>query len=182
MNNDIWDPTGGDTGEPELKLTIDPGTIATGVAKWRADMWENPVPPFDVELVRTPKAVLQRDWLDKVAWQRDRFQALVGDDNVIEVFVELPMKFEGVKGDMVSAKGDLVKLTFLVGAFYGVCQDLGIPFEPVPVIEWKGQLPKPVVEKRIRDALGVKRCTSFTADVWDAVGIGLYKKGSVQFI
>lgn len=97
-------------------------------------------------------------------------------ERVRVVYCEMPILFEGEFGHAVVAKGDLQKLTALVGAFLGVCSIHGIRFKPILVNEWKGQMPKPVVNRRIRAILGVDT-KAYKRDEWDAVGVGLFAKG-----
>lgn len=49
----------------------------------------------------------------------------------------------------------------------------------VPVSEWKGQLPKDVVERRLRAAIGgeARSGVDIESHAWDAVGIGLHWLG-----
>ncbi len=59
------------------------------------------------------------------------------------------------------------------------CQDVEPAFEYVDVNNWKGNLKKDIVIKRITrtyNEAGLK-FKPFTKDEWDAVGIGLYLKG-----
>lgn len=52
----------------------------------------------------------------------------------------------------------------------------GVEFTPILVRDWKGQLSKEIVRNRITAVLGKKRTVGFEADIWDAVGIGLWWK------
>ena len=62
------------------------------------------------------------------------------------VGIEYPAFFNSAGGTMVAKKGDLLKLTFLVGIIYTyVRRHQGIKVLLVPVNEWKGQLPKEIV-------------------------------------
>ena len=55
---------------------------------------------------------------------------------------------------------------------------------PVPVNEWIGQLPKPVMHRRVRstlercaDAEEVEALMGKPSHHWDAVGVGLFVQG-----
>jgi hypothetical protein len=76
--------------------------------------------------------------------------------------------------------GDLVKLAHLVGLFQGVTRSFSATeFYPVEVNRWKGQLPKRVVEQRIRRTLGAETCrrAGIETHAWDATGIALWAQG-----
>ena len=148
-------------------LTIDPGITGTGFAVW----------DFKWRLIRcgviTPPG--KYSWEDKMHYIG---HALTEHSYCVKrVYIEYPQVFGGVGGRMVSAKGDLGKLFTTVGFILGY---LKCNFELVPVIKWKGQLPKKVVNSRIHEILSTKECALLSANQshdWDSVGIGLYVKG-----
>ncbi len=97
------------------------------------------------------------------------------------VFVEEPQFMEGGRGIVAARGGDLVKLCLLagmvVGQFSSSSRDLLVRY--VPVIEWKGSLPKDVTDRRVRAKLrgtGWEPSGTTTHEI-DAVGLGLYVKG-----
>jgi hypothetical protein len=94
-----------------------------------------------------------------------------------KVVCEMPHHFGNVGSDMGWKKGDLQKLTYLVGLFHGVLAP--VDFQPVLVRDWKGQLPKAVVTERIKRILGDYACqqVGIVSHAWDAVGIGLWALG-----
>lgn len=78
---------------------------------------------------------------------------------------------------MVAGRGDLVTLSFFIGYLAGrICP---IPFIPVEINKWKGQLSKKNVTDRIKNKLTKKVCKTLEirTHAWDAVGIGLWAKG-----
>jgi hypothetical protein len=90
------------------------------------------------------------------------------------VAIETPMFMPGTRqGAMVALRGDLVKLAMLTGLLMGYLRD---PCILVPVNQWKGQLPKKVVERRVKDVITAKlaKRMELRSHMWDAVGIGLY--------
>lgn len=96
------------------------------------------------------------------------------------VFIEWPSFFGSAIGHAAAARGDLVKLTFGAGFVCGELHSIfGCKTEPILVNDWKGQLPKDEVTRRIRSIIGVKKCRNLgiKTHAWDAVGIGLYAKG-----
>jgi hypothetical protein len=89
-----------------------------------------------------------------------------------EIVSEYPAWHGGALGWQ---RGDLQKLVFLVGVFAGYFSRC--KFTPVTPNEWKGQLPKDVVIRRLQKRFGPGATQEWSKDVWDAVGIGLWKLG-----
>lgn len=96
-------------------------------------------------------------------------------EDVNRIYCEYPAYFDSVAGQMVAKRGDLLKLTYLVGCIAGFLEP--IPMILVPVNKWKGQLPKEVVKNRITNILGEKKCRVLKSHDWDACGIGLNAMG-----
>lgn len=90
--------------------------------------------------------------------------------DVKKSYIEFPSLFQSAHGQMVARKGDLVKLAWFTGLLFGRL----IKPNLIPVPEWKGQLPKEVVKKRIIKILGKTQTLKLKDHDWDAVGIGLY--------
>ncbi len=97
------------------------------------------------------------------------------------VFIEEPLFISTAGGRAVAGRGDLVKLTLLAGSYWGAINSLRMETTFVPVRDWKGQLPKKVVEERIRLLLGKKfRDLTLLDHEWDAIGIGLWVQGFLR--
>jgi len=92
------------------------------------------------------------------------------------VVCEFPEFQSGTARSMGWAKGDLQKLTFLVGYIAG--RNPSCQFVPVKPSTWKGQLPKSIVTDRIITRLGKEwaQTSGVKTHAWDAVGIGLWFK------
>jgi hypothetical protein len=155
-----------------MRLSIDPGQHS-GIAVWGEDTWKRRCCPRKVFLWHAKGET----WQARVAFQVEELVHLTLDGSITHVYCELPAVFDSAKS--MGAKGDIIKLAYLVGAYAGVCTSQDIKFITVPVVNWKGQLPKPVVIKRIKKKIGSldEQGTAFNGDVWDAVGIGLFAKG-----
>lgn len=147
-----------------MYLSIDPGLAGTGWAVW------NKTGRLKKHGVLTPKASA----VSKKAFLARELCNIAQVEKVVEAWIEYPAKFGGVKGNMVANRGDLVKLAELVGYIEAALNMLDITVEPIPVMKWKGQLPKDIVIKRILRIL--PDCKAKSHD-WDAIGIGLYKLG-----
>jgi len=91
-----------------------------------------------------------------------------------EGYIEYPAFFQAHGACGVANSGALVKLAWFVGLVCGT-----LPFAPklVTVGNWKGQLPKKVVQQRILRILPKVKATSHD---WDAIGIGLFIKGDLK--
>lgn len=168
-----------------VRITVDPGTEFTGVAIWNAEpsSWEQLEAPVEVHLLRS-RLVADAPFEDRALDISHQFNIVVRNctdiqlAKVVEIASELPGTFGGSAASMAaSIRGDIVKLAFMVGCIGRVSHAAGIPFRPVEVREWKGQMSKSLVERRIRDLLGRAQCSDFQRDIWDAVGIGLHLKG-----
>jgi hypothetical protein len=174
----------------DYRITIDPGTEYCGVAVWEADakLWAAVRPPVAVALLR-PSTVAGTPYEDRATNIASKFSLDVLSRfhyldaprecrQTIEIASEFPEIFGADGGSMAAGvKGTWMKLAFMVGCIAMAGAVRGIPFRPVPVRQWKGQMPKDMVERRIRRVLGDTACAPFKRDIWDAVGIGLFLKG-----
>lgn len=161
---------------PGVFVTLDPGQ-RTGVAIWRADFFPRLEAPIGCQLWTPGAGAREWSWSDRCLRMAERIRVFLREYPVKNVYCELPAFFEGEKGHAAAAKGDVVKLSYLVGVYAGICHTRGVPFQLVPVREWKGQLSKSIVKARIQRKLGGENCGNYRGDIWDAVGIGLYVKG-----
>jgi len=92
---------------------------------------------------------------------------------VDEIYVEFPAFFGSFGGQTTAKSGALVKLSGLVGAIM-----FALEAKPVKVNDWKGQLPKDIVIKRIKRVLpNVETKFKVKSHGWDAIGIGLHTLG-----
>ena len=156
-------------------IAIDPSVNSTGIAVWRWLDGRGTRVPVETHLWK-PKARL---WTERLGMLARLFNELITSYSVhkITTICELPQVFDSAKGHAAAAKGDTVKLSSAVGAFLGIAALHGQVIVTVPVIRWKGQLPKDVVKRRIIRILGKEFCNDYRADEWDAIGIGLWHMG-----
>lgn len=159
------------------RISVDPG-FHTGIALWDADEWDQLVKPVGTHIIKIPKRIdLAREWPGKCEYVTEQFYTLLGslhqqNVDVQGVFCEMPEFLESEKGLASSRKGDVTHLAYLVGLFSGVCFVKKMPFTPVPVRTWIGQLKKDQVIRRIEKKIGV----TYPNHIADAVGLGLYLK------
>ncbi len=150
-----------------MKITIDPGVGGTGWALWNAKwgLLKNGVIHEAYGGQETDDLIIWKHRAIKVS-ERVREMCWKGVD---ELYIEYPSVFGG---GVAAQSGAVVKLACLVGM---ICGSAGVNyFELVPVHAWKGNLPKDVVQRRIKKLLPNAKAESHD---WDAIGIGLYKKG-----
>lgn len=149
-------------------LAIDPG-VEGAWAYWHAD---ETLAPLRYALI-TPKA---DTWESRVATFWDELAIVIRTHDPSVVACEYPLFIDTAAGQLTARRGDLVKLVYVVGGIGRICQSYQIPFRLVPVNEWKGQMSKSNVERRIKRLLGGVDL-GFKSHVWDAVGIGMYVRG-----
>ncbi len=87
------------------------------------------------------------------------------------------MLIQNVGGMASASSGDIFKLTFLVGKFSRVCDDQhNCKFRPLEVNEWKGQMSKDLVSRRVANCLNIQP-DAYGNHIMDSVGMGLFVKG-----
>lgn len=94
-----------------------------------------------------------------------------------ELHIEFPMLMESIAGIAANRGGGMLKLAYLVGCI--TMLPIWTDVHLVTPLQWKGQLPKTIVQDRITATLGAERCEQLNirSHAWDAVGIGLYALG-----
>jgi len=153
--------------EPKLPgyyWTVDPGIGGTGVAQFISS---EEAPIETVSIVSRRKG-----WRAKVDGIVEAFMSMLDEDleSPTCVVFEFQELWSGSSTSMAAgSKGDLFKLTFLTGRLAQVAYDAGAEVVLVKPGEWKGQLSKKAVDRRIDRALGL----AFGNHVSDAVGMGL---------
>ena len=148
--------------------TVDPSVGSAGVAHWLSNQ-KRPVRTKLLTLTRTREFEVrcrQMAWL--LAQEIRSFGSKL-------VWVEQPFVVPGTEATPES----VLKLGILVGSVMASLPE-DVECRLLPVRTWKGQLPKRVVIDRIRRCLGNNACDGFEKDVWDAVGMGLWRKGLIN--
>ena len=151
-------------------LTVDPG-VSIGWALWKPGT-KLPLRTGIAPATVSREGSYQTRSLAAVSYLQ---HALTYDWRCIGlVWIEWP-QFFGFNA--TAARGDLVKLAFSVGCLARMIDAFGgIRIHFVKVHEWKGQLSKATIQRRIRKILGDGVCKEFKDDIWDAVGIGLWTR------
>lgn len=173
----------------DVNLTIDPGLNGTGIAIWDINLWENPKhgifinPPIKVfsfyekhfnEYIRICNYLLKINGILSTYFYKSLRL------NVKNIYIEEPSFFDSEKGRVTARSDSLRKLCHFVGFMHGYFLNIfpksSVKF--IPIINWKGQAPKEVIQKRIIKLLGEEHCKQYkNSHVFDAVGIGLYLQG-----
>lgn len=152
------------------QLSVDPGLAGTGWA-----LWEEEGDLVGAGNVYSKEKEIEKQCVDLVSNLYDIIDNTVGMEKIVHIYCEYPAVFGGVSGQMVAMKGDVVKLAVFCGFLIG---NLDKDFTYVPVNVWKGQLPKPVVVRRIKKIVSLHRLSKEPkSHTWDAIGIGLWAQG-----
>jgi len=167
-------------------IGIDPGFGGTGVALFRemhlnSVVWKRKIGKKPFEIRAHILATDIAGWLKGEVEKDDAPRVgLVGPPTIV---CEIPAYQSTPSRSMGWKKGDLQKLTYLVGAIGYACATLELCDDPqlFPVYEtvtpagWKGQLSKQIVINRIRKRIpNVDEKFSPKLDIWDAIGIGMW--------
>jgi Holliday junction resolvasome RuvABC endonuclease subunit len=155
---------------------IDPGLQGTGYAHLE---WTNDQPYlWRAGVLNTPSAMADAPFWERAMWFAKAINELVTEHSKQSPIVvcEMPQYFDTAATSMGWKKGDLQKLVFLVGT---ICAQVSpFKFYAVEVNAWKGQLPKQVVEDRMRKRLGTRPDElGVRLHAWDAIGIGMWAMG-----
>jgi len=148
-------------------LTVDPGWN-TGYAFWEA---HNKLPDVGMFKVSKAKSIASTEARLSDLWCK--FEDLIDKymPKLELCIIESVQLWEGSLTSMTAARrGDIFKLSMLIGGYAKVCMDRGVDFEFLTAQQWKGQLTKKAVELRVKRRIG----QVYAADhITDAVGIGL---------
>lgn len=157
-------------------VSIDPGVHETGVAIWYRDGCL-----ASAYLARVGDS---RPWSEMAAHVAAGLRQVALD----AVAIERPQVYvhSRAKGD----PNDLITLALVAGAIAGGMRAsrtklLVVEYRPA---EWKGQVPKHVMEKRVRRSLAdhehervqLPSAGALAHNVWDAIGIGLHHLRAIR--
>lgn len=150
-------------------MSIDPGISGTGWCIWEKE------DPKQFGIITAPSKL---EWQQKGKLIANTILHEVSKYDVKFVYCEMPAYHQSMGGLVTARSGALVKLSYLVGLISGAIlpMDMGL----IAVRDWKGQLPKDVMNKRIEEILGKTKCKQFKSHIWDAVGVGLYVQGRLK--
>ena len=172
----------------KMLVSVDVGMNALGWARWLFHRGEKASPPSSCGVIKVPSRLVRETregtaWSERFRWLMQEFQAEVWDQYQPDaIALEWPeFRAASAMGHAAAARDNLTQLAFAAGAHACMAFLAGhrVEVRLVPVSEWKGTLPKHVVEGRIVKAIGREAIdgTAFESHAWDAVGIGLHALG-----
>lgn len=150
-------------------VSIDPGLQGTGLAVWE----RGTLVRADVLALRSVDA--QKNWAARVDLLIREHMAPHVDAGVDMLVCEM-MEFQGGGARGLGWRnGDMQRTTYFIGALAGHFHWCDVILVPVHV--WKGQLPKDLVESRLRKRIPETESMRVWSHAWDAVGIGAWTVG-----
>jgi Holliday junction resolvasome RuvABC endonuclease subunit len=155
-----------------ILISVDPGLNGTGWAIFNSG--KKGISLLDVGVITDRKSDSFQKRGENIL--KD-LEVIMDGREMFELAVEFPSFFQSSHGEMVARRGDLVKLAWFVGVISGAVIARDMPLRIVEVNEWKGQLKKDVVIRRIERKFPEVSEHKIKTHAWDAVGIGLYCLG-----
>jgi Holliday junction resolvasome RuvABC endonuclease subunit len=114
-----------------------------------------------------------RKWIDKANHVSELVHMLLINYWPKRVFLEFPEYWAGSIGSQARESGSVFKLYFLCGSLYQVAKEL-CEVKLVKPSEWKGQLKKEIVRKRLKKQFPNVITDNMDHNVVDAIGIAYY--------
>lgn len=154
-------------------VSVDPGLSGTGVVYWRKGF------PHTSQVLLPPQYITRNDVkpgeddvVARARWLASMIVMSAGFEPYTMI-VEFPEFQAGATRQMGWKTGSLQRLTFLVGVMVGYLPANWRIIMPTPS-QWKGQLPKDVVQRRMIAKYGKQKCDALRVrtHAWDALGIG----------
>ena len=159
-------------------IAIDPGLAGTGIAIFEGNTLQY-CKSFSVN--KTGKTIVERceEYCCKIDDVIYNGGILYSEDIVI--YIEDPCYMGSGKGIVCAESGGLVKLVFYVGYISKHLISSGYRIKPISIQNWKGNLSKEIIKKRIKNVLSIDVCKNkkVSGHSWDAVGIAMYKLGLI---
>ena len=161
-------------------ISIDPSINNVGIAIWELPKLGYLINGLMMHKLVHPKVGQRSNEYDKSLSVLDQIKELIQEYEVNRMILEVPEHW-AVAGFEARETGSIAKLMLVVGLIYSLKHELD-ELKIVKPREWKGQLPKQVMENRLREDyndIGVD-LAALNPNVVDAIGIGhFYITGSV---
>lgn len=147
-------------------LSIDPSINFLGYAIHKSNEL------LEYKLLRSSSTHI--DFIDKSRYMVDKLKTVINEfsfegNYTLAIVTEIP-QYWGVAGFIARESGAIPKLMFLCGMIMGLTKDV-IALTPN---DWKGQLPKNVVNNRLRKVYPDIDIAKLNHNIVDAIGIGQY--------
>ncbi|MBW7989995.1 MAG: hypothetical protein FVQ84_08275 [Planctomycetes bacterium] len=158
-------------------IFVDPGLGGTGWAYWEevCNVPHFPTRPSETGVI---KGNNKSGWENKSSEINSQFAGVLNNLNVERVCIEWPAIFNTGLSHASASRGDLFKLVYVIGGLGEVSQTVTnrkpLLFSPS---DWKGQLPKEVVIRRIKKIFPMM--LRIRNHEGDAIGMGLAAQGAL---
>jgi hypothetical protein len=158
-------------------LAIDPGLQGTGLAFWESTQDTEPT-WTDVISFRG-----KEDWIFRAEMLAREIKSRLQNETTtgkmlgrLTMVCELMEMHQSARAQMMWKSGDFQRTLVYIGMIVAHTSKYVDEVVLTKPSEWKGQLPKPVVERRLRRLIGEAACDQLQikSHAWDAVGIGLW--------
>ena len=122
--------------------------------------------------IRIPAKMKKLVHADQIWFLSSRLNQILRTHKPLVCYIEGVTIWTGSLKSITSAsRGNLIKLAYLVGSYMNMCNLNGVGVRIVTPQEWKGQMSKDVVARRV---YRVMQKTFDNSHITDAVGIGLH--------
>jgi len=170
--------------ETKYVISVDPGFTTFGFAVFKYNDFQfSQVPTIVDSYSYTQKKgdAVTDSFGSKLITTMNEFRSKIHTyrATALLLFIEEPQYMQSGKGVAALHRGDLVHLSMAAGVFIGyLFTGLCMPVSIKPT-QWKGNLPKDVINKRIKKIIGPEESKKLSngGHDWDAVGIALHQKG-----
>lgn len=163
-----------DNDPAEVWTCVDPGLTGTGWAVFHKADFE-PV-SWGVIVAKGNS----KEWVERVRGIGAQFKQVIQNAKAAHVILEWQELFRSGVSMASATKGDLFKLSVLTGALTAISWEYtGRTPELKKPMEWKGQLPKEIVEKRVIQHYQNRGlpAPAIPNHAMDAVGMGFARRG-----
>ena len=127
--------------------------------------------------IRCPKKIKELENIEQIFYMSKKLNGILRQYKPLTCYIEgVTVWADSLKSITSAVRGNLIKLAYLIGSYSHTCELNGVAVRIVTPQEWKGQMSKEVVAKRVYRAVHL----TFPNDhITDAVGIGLYALGQL---
>ncbi len=156
---------------------FDPGVVACGVAMFTSEDFPRPAWTMSFDLPKDHRS----DWFNQVAYLAGyAIHSLKYTKRQPGAFVvEFPRIMAGSRGAASAARGDVLHLAHFCGLVHAEALGSDITFAIQDAGQWKGQLDKDIVKKRLIRLIGScdAKGNEILDHAWDACGVALVHLG-----
>lgn len=133
--------------KPPVVLAIDPSTRHAGLA---VGYHRKPFTPVCLLRSMAYDMDLEADYVTRTGELLGKVDELAREFNPVAAVIELPEAYLSPLGTRASTSGSIMKLSFCVGALWSMLWRIMPHVRLAAPREWKGQLPKDVMMRRLK--------------------------------